>query len=74
MVWFHGLGPWTLEKANYRTHRKLLVVDGSVGFTGGAGVAVHWVGRAADGDHWRGTQFRVTGPAVAALEAAFFEN
>jgi cardiolipin synthase len=72
--WFNGVGPWTIEKANYRTHRKLLVVDGTVAFTGGAGVADHWVGRVEDGNHWRDTQFRVTGPGAAALEAAFFEN
>jgi cardiolipin synthase len=74
VVWFNGLGTWTIDKANYRTHRKLLVADGSVAFTGGAGVDDKWLGHAEDKDHWRDTQFRVTGPAVATLEAAFFEN
>ena len=74
LVWFNGLGTWTIDKANFRTHRKLLVVDGSVAFTGGAGVADKWLGHAESKDHWRDTQFRVTGPAVATLEAAFFEN
>ena len=74
LVWFNGLSPWTIEKTNYRTHRKLLVVDGTVAFTGGAGVGDHWVGNADTEEHWRDTQFRVTGPAVTAYEAAFFEN
>ena len=74
LVWFNGLSPWTIEKTNYRTHRKLLVVDGTVAFTGGAGVGDHWVGNADTKEHWRDTQVRVTGPAVTAYEAAFFEN
>lgn len=74
LVWFNGLSPWTIESTNYRTHRKILVVDGSVAFTGGAGVADQWIGHAQDEEHWRDTQFRVTGPAVAAYEAAFLEN
>jgi cardiolipin synthase A/B len=74
LVWFNGLRTWTLKSANYRTHRKLLIVDGAVAFTGGAGVADHWMGNADAPDHWRDTQFRITGPSVAMLEAAFFEN
>jgi cardiolipin synthase len=74
LVWFNGLSTWTIEKTNYRTHRKLLIVDGSVAFTGGAGVADHWSGNADANDHWRDTQFRITGPSVETLEAAFFEN
>lgn len=65
---------YSLEELNYRTHRKLLVVDGEVGFTGGAGVSDHWMGNAQDIDHWRDTQFRIRGPIVRLLEAAFFEN
>jgi cardiolipin synthase len=72
--WFNQLGPWTVESTNTRTHRKLLVVDGAVAFTGGAGIADHWTGHAQDEDHWRDTQFRITGPAVRLLEACFFEN
>jgi cardiolipin synthase len=72
--WFNRLGIWTFEHTNYRTHRKLLVVDGEVGFTGGAGVADHWLGHAQDPDHWRDTHFRVTGPIVRLLEAAFYDN
>ena len=65
---------YCLEEVNYRTHRKILVVDGEVGFTGGAGVADHWLGNAQDKDHWRDTQVRIRGPVVRLLEAAFYEN
>jgi cardiolipin synthase len=72
--WFNPIRPWSLEETNYRTHRKVLVVDGEVAFTGGIGLADHWLGHAQDPDHWRDTQFKVTGPAVRALEASFYEN
>jgi cardiolipin synthase len=74
VAWFNEIRPWTLEEANYRTHRKVLVVDGEVGFTGGIGLADHWLGNAQSPEHWRDTQFKVVGPAVRALEASFYEN
>ena len=74
LVWFNPLRFWTLEETNYRTHRKTLVVDGDVAFTGGMGIADQWLGAAQDPEHWRDTQFQVTGPAVRALEASFYEN
>ena len=74
LAWFNPLRFWTLEETNYRTHRKILVVDGDVAFTGGMGIADQWLGQAQDPDHWRDTQFQVTGPAVRALEASFYEN
>ena len=74
VAWFNLLRPWTLEEANYRTHRKVLVVDGEVAFTGGLGLADHWLGHAQSPEHWRDTQFKVVGPAVRALEASFYEN
>jgi cardiolipin synthase len=74
VVWFNLLRPWTIEEANYRTHRKVLVVDGEVAFTGGLGLADHWLGHAQSPEHWRDTQFKVMGPAVRALEASFYEN
>ena len=73
-AWFNPVGLFTLENYNYRTHRKLLVVDGEVAFTGGAGVADQWLGNAQGEDNWRDTQFRITGPAVRSFEAAFYEN
>ena len=65
---------YTLASMNNRTHRKLLVVDGRVGFTGGAGIADEWAGDARDRSEWRDTHFRIEGPAVAQLQAAFMEN
>ncbi|HET6600054.1 MAG TPA: phospholipase D-like domain-containing protein [Burkholderiaceae bacterium] len=63
-----------LGRMNNRTHRKLLVVDGSVGFIGGVGIADSWRGHAQDSEHWRDTHFRVVGPAVAQMQAAFVDN
>ena len=65
---------YRLEELNYRTHRKILVVDGTVGFTGGVGVADFWIGNAQDANHWRDTHVRMRGPIVRLLEAAFYEN
>ena len=74
VVWFNLLRPWSLEEANYRTHRKVLAVDGAVAFTGGIGLSDQWLGHAQSPAHWRDTQFKVAGPAVRGLEASFFEN
>jgi cardiolipin synthase len=71
---FNPLKWHSIEEINYRTHRKILVVDGDVAFTGGAGVADHWLGDADAPEHWRDTHLRVTGPAVTMLEAGFYEN
>jgi cardiolipin synthase A/B len=65
---------YTPESLNFRTHRKILVVDGEVGFTGGVGVADHWLGNAQAEDQWRDTHVRMRGPIVRLLEAAFYEN
>jgi len=65
---------YTLARVNHRTHRKLLVVDGRVGFTGGVGIADEWEGQAQDPEHWRDTHFRLEGPAVAQLQATFLDN
>jgi cardiolipin synthase len=72
--WFNPLQFWALEETNYRTHRKVLVVDGEVAFVGGMGIDDQWQGHAQDQEHWRDTQFRVTGPVVRMLEASFYEN
>ena len=65
---------YNIRRLNNRTHRKLLVVDGRIGFTGGVGIADLWQGNAEDPDHWRETHFRVEGPAVAQFQAAFNDN
>jgi cardiolipin synthase len=71
---YHPPRWYTLHKLNNRTHRKLLVVDGRVGFTGGVGIADEWDGNAEDPAHWRDTHFRLEGPAVAQMQAAFVDN
>ncbi len=66
---------WTgLGRMNDRTHRKLLVIDGRIGFTGGVGIAEEWTGHAQDEKHWRDTHFRVEGPAVGQMQAVFMDN
>ena len=65
---------YNLGRLNNRTHRKLLVVDGKTGFTGGVGIADLWSGHAQDPDHWRDMHFRLTGPAVAQFQSAFNDN
>ena len=65
---------YNLGRLNNRTHRKLLVVDGKVGFTGGVGIADLWMGHAQDPDHWRDLHFRIEGPVVAQMQAAFNDN
>jgi cardiolipin synthase len=71
---YHPVRWYTLSKLNNRTHRKLLVVDGKFGFTGGVGIADKWTGNAQDPDHWRDTHFRIEGPAVAQMQSAFMDN
>lgn len=71
---YHPLHWYDLARINYRTHRKLLVIDGRLGFTGGVGIADQWTGNAGDPGHWRDTHFRIEGPVVAQLQAAFNDN
>ena len=66
--WMH------LGQVNNRTHRKLMVVDGRVGFIGGVGLADQWQGHAQDPRHWRDTHFRIEGPVVSQLQSAFVDN
>jgi cardiolipin synthase len=63
-----------LEELNYRTHRKILVVDGTVAYIGGIGLADHWSGHAQSPEHWRDSQFEIHGPAVDNVEAGFQKN
>jgi cardiolipin synthase len=71
---YHPLHWYNLTRMNNRTHRKLLVVDGRVGFTGGVGISDDWDGDASDPRHWRDSHYRVEGPAVAQMQAAFMDN
>jgi cardiolipin synthase len=66
--------PYALRRVTNRTHRKLLIVDGRLGFTGGVGIAEEWTGNAEDPDHWRDTHVEVEGPVVRGLQGAFAEN
>lgn len=71
---YHALHWYSLGKLNNRTHRKVLIVDGKVGFTGGVGIADEWSGHAQDPNHWRDTHFEIEGPVVAQFQAAFLDN
>jgi cardiolipin synthase A/B len=71
---YHPLRWYNLDRINNRTHRKLLIVDGRVGFTGGVGIADKWDGDADGPEHWRDSHFRVVGPVVAQMQATFIEH
>jgi cardiolipin synthase A/B len=71
---FHPPRWYNLSKLNNRTHRKLLVVDGKVGFTGGVCIADAWLGNADRKDRWRDSHYRIRGPAVAQMQAVFNDN
>ena len=62
------------KRLNNRTHRKILVIDGKIGFTGGVGIADVWAGNADSPEHWRDMHYRIEGPVVAQLQAAFLDN
>jgi cardiolipin synthase len=71
---FHPPHWSNLGRMNNRTHRKLLIVDGRLGFTGGVGVAPPWTGNAQGPAHWRDTHFSVEGPVVAQMQSVFIDN
>lgn len=74
VCWYHPFKWYTLPRINNRTHRELIIIDGRVGFLGGAGFADHWRYPVKDHPRWRDTMFRVEGEAVANLQATFAEN
>ena len=74
VAWYNPIRIGRLRRINNRTHRKSLIVDGKIGFTGGAGIADHWTGDAHDDRHWRDLQIRVAGPAVRPLQTGFAQN
>lgn len=65
---------YSLEELNYRTHRKILVIDGEIAFTGGAGIDDQWKGNAQDKEHWRDTMVQIVGPLARLIEGGFYEN
>jgi cardiolipin synthase len=74
VAWYNPLRWYSIGRLNHRTHRKSLIVDGCVGFTGGAGIADHWQGHAQDPEHWRDIQVRIEGGAVRPLQTGFAHN
>lgn len=72
--WFRPLSSWRVWRTDKRTHRKLLICDDQVGFTGGVGIAGEWEGDARNEDEWRDVHARIDGPAVGGLRAAFADN
>ena len=73
-AYYHPMHSWRVDRTNRRSHRRILVVDGKIGFTGGVGFAEKWSGHAQDPEHWRDSQLRVEGPLVASLQGAFQEH
>ena len=72
--YYHPTASWRVDRTNRRSHRRLLVVDGRVAFTGSAGFSRKWAGHAQDKDHWRDSQARIEGPLVAKFQWAFEEH
>jgi cardiolipin synthase A/B len=73
-AYYHPTHSWRVDRTNRRTHRRILVTDGKLGFTGAIGFAEKWSGHAQDKNHWRDAQMRIQGPLVNKLQAAFQEH
>jgi cardiolipin synthase len=71
---FHSIFWWDIRRFNNRSHRKLLIVDGKVGFVGGVGIANEWTGNAQSPANWRENHYKITGPVVAQLQGIFMDN
>ncbi len=74
VAWYNPIQWYTIGRFNNRTHRKSLIVDGRIAYTGGAGIADHWVGNAEGPGHWRDMQVRIEGPAVTPLQTGMAYN
>src|SRR5262249_18380187 len=74
LAWYTPIRLRTLGRLNNRTHRRSLIVDGRIAFTGGAGIADHWRGNAQDPKHWRDVQIRMVGPGAYGLQTGFAQN
>ena len=72
--WYHPLRWYNWPRANNRTHRELIVIDGKVGFLGGAGISDQWWHGEKKDAPWRDTMFKITGDAVRSLQSTFVEN
>lgn len=65
---------YNIGRMNNRTHRKLLIVDGEIGFTGGVGIGDSWLGNARTPNEYRENHYRITGPVVREMQGAFAHN
>jgi len=74
VAWYHPLRWYNWPRANNRTHRELIVIDGKIGFLGGAGISDQWWHGEKKDAPWRDTMFKVTGDAVRSLQSTFVEN
>jgi cardiolipin synthase len=74
LIFYNPPFPHFIHRLNFRDHRKLLIVDGAVGFSGGACIADAWTGKADASEKWRDTHFRIEGPLVAQLQGVFADN
>jgi cardiolipin synthase len=74
LAWFRPIHWYTISRANRRDHRKSLIVDGKIAFTGGAGLADHWLGKGEDSRSWRDIMIRVEGPAALVQQSGFAQN
>jgi cardiolipin synthase A/B len=71
VAWLRPLHWYTLHKAAQRSHVRVVVVDGRIGYTGGFGLADYWLGNGRSEDEWRESNARFEGPSVAQLQATF---
>ncbi|MEO8353712.1 MAG: phospholipase D-like domain-containing protein [Chthoniobacteraceae bacterium] len=74
VVYYHPARSWRVDKLNRRTHRRVLVIDGRVAFTGGVGFSEEWAGNAESPAHWRDLHARIEGPLVAKMQGAFQQH
>jgi cardiolipin synthase A/B len=73
-AYYHPTHSWRVDRTNRRSHRRILVTDGKLGFTGAVGFAKNWAGHAQDKEHWRDVQMRIEGPLVSELQATFQDH
>ena len=72
--YYHPTHSWRFDRVNRRTHRRVLVIDGKIAFTGGVGFADRWQGNADSPEHWRDIEARLEGPIVTRLQTAFLQH
>jgi cardiolipin synthase len=73
-AYYHPTRSWRIDRTNRRSHRRILVVDGTLGFAGGVGFADEWLGNGDAENHWRDVHARIEGPLVGQLQGAFQQH